>query len=70
MARLGKVIRHKFNAQPSVVDGIRFQSKKEKNYYETLKQLQLCIRMIVNGNSHYREQIFSRRGDILPNCSR
>jgi hypothetical protein len=40
MARLGKVIRHKFNAQPSFSDGVRFQSKKEKNYYETLKQLQ------------------------------
>ncbi|WP_440994887.1 hypothetical protein, partial [Cysteiniphilum litorale] len=25
----------------------------------------VCIRMIVNGHSHYREQIFSRRGDIL-----
>ncbi|WP_440994912.1 hypothetical protein, partial [Cysteiniphilum litorale] len=23
----------------------------------------VCIRMIVNGHSHYREQIFSRRGD-------
>jgi hypothetical protein len=30
-------IRHKFNAKPTVHDGIRFDSKKEARYYEQLK---------------------------------
>ena len=29
--------RHKFNAKPTVADGIRFDSKKEAKYYEELK---------------------------------
>jgi hypothetical protein len=29
--------RHKFNARPTQVDGIRFASKKEANYYSELK---------------------------------
>jgi hypothetical protein len=28
---------HKYNATPTVVDGIRFDSKKEAQYYSTLK---------------------------------
>lgn len=30
-------IRHKFNAQPTEVDGVRFASKKEARYYEQLQ---------------------------------
>jgi len=30
-------LRHKFNAKPTVYDGIRFDSKKEGNYYLDLK---------------------------------
>jgi hypothetical protein len=29
--------RHKYNAKPTEVDGIRFDSKKEAEYYSTLK---------------------------------
>lgn len=29
--------RHKFNAQPTLEDGIRFDSKKEAQYYQELK---------------------------------
>lgn len=29
---------HKYNAKPNTVDGIRFDSKKEANYYLALKQ--------------------------------
>lgn len=29
--------RHKFHARPTETDGIRFDSKKEARYYETLK---------------------------------
>ena len=29
--------RHKFNAIPTIADGIRFASKKEAKYYEELK---------------------------------
>ena len=29
--------KHKFNAKPTEVDGIRFASKKEANYYADLK---------------------------------
>ncbi|MES9841204.1 MAG: DUF1064 domain-containing protein [Candidatus Thiodiazotropha endolucinida] len=29
--------RHKYNAKPTVVDGIRFDSKKEAGYYSQLK---------------------------------
>ena len=29
--------RHKYNAKPTVVDGIRFDSKREANYYSALK---------------------------------
>lgn len=36
---LTQPIKHKFNAQPSLSDGIRFQSKKEKNHYEKLNIL-------------------------------
>ncbi len=32
--------RHKFNAKPTVNDGIRFDSKLEASYYEHLKWLQ------------------------------
>jgi len=32
-----KQLTHKFNAQPTHVDGIRFSSKREARYYETLK---------------------------------
>jgi len=35
-----KVNRHKFNARPTVADGIRFDSKKEARYYHDLKLLQ------------------------------
>lgn len=31
---------HKFHAKPSEVDGIRFHSKKEANYYANLKLAQ------------------------------
>lgn len=30
-------VRHKFNAKPTTMDGIRFDSKKEANYYSELK---------------------------------
>ncbi len=30
------MIRHKFHAKPKTVDGIRFHSTKEANYYEEL----------------------------------
>lgn len=29
-------IRHKFNAKPTVTDGVRFDSKLEARYYDTL----------------------------------
>ncbi len=29
--------KHKFHAKPTVADGIRFDSRKESRYYETLK---------------------------------
>lgn len=29
--------KHKYNAKPTEVDGIRFDSKKEANYYQELK---------------------------------
>jgi len=32
--------RHKFHAKPTVSDGIRFDSKAEARYYDTLKLLQ------------------------------
>jgi len=35
-----KKIKHKFNAKPTVNDGIRFDSKKEAAYYQKLKLLQ------------------------------
>lgn len=31
--------RHKYNAKPTEVDGIRFDSKKEANYYKKVKTL-------------------------------
>jgi hypothetical protein len=34
--------RHKFNAKPTTVDGMRFDSKAEARYYELLKTLQLA----------------------------
>lgn len=34
------MIRHKFNAKPTVCDGISFGSKKESKRYVELKQLQ------------------------------
>lgn len=34
------IIYHKFNARPTILDGIRFASKKESRRYEELKQLQ------------------------------
>jgi len=30
-------VRHKFNAKPTVADGIRFDSKMEARYYDKLK---------------------------------
>ena len=33
----GRVIWHKYKAQPTVTDGIRFDSKKEARYYAELK---------------------------------
>ena len=33
--------KHKFHARPCVDDGIRFDSKKERDYYRTLKMLVL-----------------------------
>lgn len=33
------MIRHKYNAKPTINDGIRFDSKKEARRYETLKLL-------------------------------
>lgn len=33
-------VRHKFNAKPTITDGIRFDSKKEAAYYATLKAKQ------------------------------
>lgn len=30
------MIRHKFNAKPTVTDGIRFASRREANYYQEL----------------------------------
>lgn len=33
-------MRHKFNAQASHSDGMRFDSKKERRYYDTLKTRQ------------------------------
>ena len=50
--------------------GIETTGKKFIFNASIMLRWQVCIRMIVNGHSHYREQIFSRRGDILPNCSR
>ena len=40
MANFVKPIKHKFHAQRVECDGLNFQSKKEKNHYEKLKQLQ------------------------------
>lgn len=37
--RLVKYVKHKFNAQQTVNDGIKFASKKEASYYNYLKQL-------------------------------
>lgn len=36
---IGK-IRHKFHAKPTELDGIKFPSKKEANFYQKLKLLQ------------------------------
>jgi hypothetical protein len=57
------VIRHKFNAKPQVIDNIRFSSKKEARYYESLKQrkangevlffLRQAPFHIINGNTRY-----------------
>jgi len=35
-----KMIRHKFHARPTDVDGVRFDSKAESFYYRKLKDLQ------------------------------
>ena len=35
-----RLVRHKYHAQPTEVDGIRFDSKKESRYYGQLKLLQ------------------------------
>lgn len=35
-----RIHKHKYNAQPVLHDGIRFDSKKEGRYYETLKTAQ------------------------------
>ncbi len=40
MANFVKPIKHKFHAKRVEYDGLNFQSKKEKNHYEKLKQLQ------------------------------
>ena len=32
-----RIVRHKFNARITEVDGIKFQSKREARYYEELK---------------------------------
>ena len=34
--------RHKYNAIPTEVDGIKFHSKKEARYYQQLVMLQKC----------------------------
>ena len=34
------MIRHKFNSQITEIDSIKFHSKKEARYYQTLKMLQ------------------------------
>jgi len=34
------MIRHKYNAKPTLTDGIRFDSKKEAKRYQHLKMLQ------------------------------
>jgi len=35
-----KIIHHKYHAKPTQSDGIKFASKKEAKYYETLKIMQ------------------------------
>ena len=37
MRRRFNVRRHKYNAKPTVVDGIRFDSRREAEYYANLK---------------------------------
>lgn len=37
---IGRFNKHKFNAKPTAVDNIRFDSKKEARYYAELKILQ------------------------------
>jgi hypothetical protein len=36
MKQTGILMRHKFNARPKTVDGIKFHSTKEADYYEEL----------------------------------
>jgi Protein of unknown function (DUF1064) len=57
------VTRHKFNAIPTTIDGIRFGSKREAHYYATLKlakssgELLFFLRQIpfaLPGNVTYR----------------
>ena len=37
MMKLNIPVKHKFHAKPTELDGIKFPSKKEANYYATLK---------------------------------
>ena len=68
-------MKHKFHAKPTNRNGIRFDSKKEANYYDMLCLRQLAgdvvffLRQVpfdLPGNTKYRVdfQVFRKNGDI------
>jgi len=75
MVRFHKRQKHKFNAIPIVRDGIRFDSKKEGHYYDTLKlrvmsgEVVMFLRQVpfhLPGNVTYRVdfQEFHANGEV------
>ena len=41
-SNMKKFIKHKFNAKPTTIDGVRYDSKKEARYGGELKMLQMA----------------------------
>jgi hypothetical protein len=58
------MIRHKFNAKPTTVDGIRFGSKKEAAYYQQLQLAKSSGQLLF----FLRQVPFTLPGEVTYRC--
>ena len=58
------MIRHKFNAQPTTADGIRFSSKREATYYAQLEMAKKSGELLF----YLRQVPFALPGGVTYRC--